>query len=536
MLLRQLSPKSALVALLSASCLMATSAGPAGAVTVTTRSHHGPAAGSTPARVAEARDRALAVRIADQVQSKGLELAKLAERADAAGVVVSSLQARLRRATRAAGGAARELAGAKSALADEALAAYTQQGAQPPAGSPGALTVAGQVVSGYAEAVLDEQRQVLADYGADLARNRAAVRSLSRARASAEVARGRLMVDRRAAAAQQAALSRELAKVRGRLASEVAAVQAQRQAEQQAIEKAYLVRTGQLPATNGTATPTHPGGRTPALRAAPHISAGPGSFAGTAQVVVSAAARSTSRAGAPTTQSPTSTAPATPVVAVPTASTTSTTVPTTTTVPTYAPVTLSTATTSSTTTTTTTAPAATTTAPAATTTAPAATTTAPAATTTTAPAATTTEPAATTGPGGTTSTTSPLLPPTGPASNAPAAGWQVALAFAESQIGKPYKWAGAGPTSYDCSGLTMVSWSHAGVPLPHSAQYQYDMTKRVAIRDLRPGDLVFFGTPKSVYHVGIYIGNGEMVDAPDTGQDVKVQSIFELHLLGGGRV
>ncbi len=514
MLLRQLSPKSALVALLSASCLMATSAGPAGAVTVTTRSHHGPAAGSTPARVAEARDRALAVRIADQVQSKGLELAKLAERADAAGVVVSSLQARLRRATRAAGGAARELAGAKSALADEALAAYTQQGAQPPAGSPGALTVAGQVVSGYAEAVLDEQRQVLADYGADLARNRAAVRSLSRARASAEVARGRLMVDRRAAAAQQAALSRELAKVRGRLASEVAAVQAQRQAEQQAIEKAYLVRTGQLPATNGTATPTHPGGRTPALRAAPHISAGPGSFAGTAQVVVSAAARSTSRAGAPTTQSPTSTAPATPVVAVPTASTTSTTVPTTTTVPTYAPVTLSTATTSSTTTTTTTAPAA----------------------TTTAPAATTTAPAATTGPGGTTSTTSPLLPPTGPASNAPAAGWQVALAFAESQIGKPYKWAGAGPTSYDCSGLTMVSWSHAGVPLPHSAQYQYDMTKRVAIRDLRPGDLVFFGTPKSVYHVGIYIGNGEMVDAPDTGQDVKVQSIFELHLLGGGRV
>ena len=112
----------------------------------------------------------------------------------------------------------------------------------------------------------------------------------------------------------------------------------------------------------------------------------------------------------------------------------------------------------------------------------------------------------------------------------------MALAFARSQLGKPYKWAGAGPASYDCSGLVMAAWSKAGVSLPHSAQYQYDMTERVPIADLLPGDLVFYGAPNDVYHVGIYIGNGNMIDAPEAGEDVKIQSIFELQLLGGGRV
>jgi cell wall-associated NlpC family hydrolase len=110
------------------------------------------------------------------------------------------------------------------------------------------------------------------------------------------------------------------------------------------------------------------------------------------------------------------------------------------------------------------------------------------------------------------------------------------VSFAQSQIGKPYQWAGAGPATYDCSGLTMVSWEKAGVSLPHSAQDQYDLTTKVAISDLLPGDLVFFGTPTDVYHVGIYVGNGNMVDAPETGQDVMTQSIYELDLLGGGRV
>ena len=82
----------------------------------------------------------------------------------------------------------------------------------------------------------------------------------------------------------------------------------------------------------------------------------------------------------------------------------------------------------------------------------------------------------------------------------------------------------------------MVAWSKAGVTFPHSAQYQYDMTSRVTIADLLPGDLVFYGTPKDVYHVGIYIGGGQMIDAPETGEDVHIQTIYGPNLLGGGRV
>jgi cell wall-associated NlpC family hydrolase len=82
----------------------------------------------------------------------------------------------------------------------------------------------------------------------------------------------------------------------------------------------------------------------------------------------------------------------------------------------------------------------------------------------------------------------------------------------------------------------MMAWDRAGVSLPHSAQFQYEMTVRVPVADLLPGDLIFFGTPKDVYHVGIYIGGGQMIDAPETGEDVQIQSIFELQLLGGGRI
>jgi cell wall-associated NlpC family hydrolase len=82
----------------------------------------------------------------------------------------------------------------------------------------------------------------------------------------------------------------------------------------------------------------------------------------------------------------------------------------------------------------------------------------------------------------------------------------------------------------------MMAWAQAGVYFPHLAQDQYGMTRRVAISQLLPGDLVFFGTPNDVYHVGIYIGGGEMIDAPSTGQVVSIQSIYWDALLGGGRV
>ncbi len=123
--------------------------------------------------------------------------------------------------------------------------------------------------------------------------------------------------------------------------------------------------------------------------------------------------------------------------------------------------------------------------------------------------------------------------PTGPAPS-PGSGAAAAIAFARAQMGKPYAWGGSGPNSFDCSGLTMRAWEAGGVSLPHSSAAQYADTAHVPIADLQPGDLVFFGSP--VHHVGLYIGNGEMIDAPDTGAFVRVDSIYWSDLLPDGGV
>lgn len=124
-------------------------------------------------------------------------------------------------------------------------------------------------------------------------------------------------------------------------------------------------------------------------------------------------------------------------------------------------------------------------------------------------------------------------PPVGPPPPA-AAGASKAVATAEAQLGKPYQWGGAGPNSFDCSGLTMYAWDAAGVSLAHSAATQYDETAHVPIADLQPGDLVFFGSPP--YHVGMYVGGGQMIDAPHTGANVEYDSIYWADLLPyGGR-
>jgi cell wall-associated NlpC family hydrolase len=70
-----------------------------------------------------------------------------------------------------------------------------------------------------------------------------------------------------------------------------------------------------------------------------------------------------------------------------------------------------------------------------------------------------------------------------------------------SQVGKPYQWGGVGPNAYDCSGLTMWAWAHAGVSLPHSSQMQYEATARESQSDWQPGDLLFFGSP--IHHVAM---------------------------------
>ncbi|TQJ49355.1 C40 family peptidase [Phycicoccus sp. SLBN-51] len=117
-------------------------------------------------------------------------------------------------------------------------------------------------------------------------------------------------------------------------------------------------------------------------------------------------------------------------------------------------------------------------------------------------------------------------------------GVSAVLAYARAQIGKPYQWGAEGPNSFDCSGLTMMAWRQAGVYLSHYTGAQWGETSRVAISDLRPGDLVFYGTdgPTS-HHMGLYIGGGRMIEAPYTGAYVREASIYRSDLLPyGGRV
>jgi peptidoglycan DL-endopeptidase CwlO len=129
-----------------------------------------------------------------------------------------------------------------------------------------------------------------------------------------------------------------------------------------------------------------------------------------------------------------------------------------------------------------------------------------------------------------TPSTSTSLRPAGPPSSRAA----VAVAAAYRQLGAPYDWAADGPGSFDCSGLTAYAWAAAGVTLPHSSQAQFGVGSHVSRGQLAPGDLVFFGDP--IHHVGIYIGNGEMIDAPQTGDVVRVQSINRSDYTGAVRV
>ncbi|MFG2093889.1 NlpC/P60 family protein [Streptomyces sp. NPDC048612] len=108
-----------------------------------------------------------------------------------------------------------------------------------------------------------------------------------------------------------------------------------------------------------------------------------------------------------------------------------------------------------------------------------------------------------------------------------------ALAFARSQIGKPYVWGATGPTSYDCSGLTQAAWKAAGVDLPRTTWDQVKVGERVATKDLKPGDLVFFYD--DISHVGMYLGNGKMVHAPKPGANVREESIYYMPIYGSVR-
>ena len=124
---------------------------------------------------------------------------------------------------------------------------------------------------------------------------------------------------------------------------------------------------------------------------------------------------------------------------------------------------------------------------------------------------------------------------TGPSPNVPAPSPQAAVAVntAEAQLGKPYVYAGSGPDVFDCSGLTMFAWAAAGVSLPHNAEAQFEALPHLSIDQLQPGDLVFFGSP--IHHVGMFVGNGTMIEAPYTGVDVRYHSIYRPDFAGAAR-
>jgi cell wall-associated NlpC family hydrolase len=122
----------------------------------------------------------------------------------------------------------------------------------------------------------------------------------------------------------------------------------------------------------------------------------------------------------------------------------------------------------------------------------------------------------------------PKPTPKPPADPPPASGSKVetAIAFARAQLGEPYKWGGAGPGSWDCSGLVMKAWGAAGVGFPHSASAQFTQSKRVSVGSVQRGDLVFWsnGSAKSIYHVAMYLGGGKMIHAPRPGRNVEIVS------------
>jgi cell wall-associated NlpC family hydrolase len=118
---------------------------------------------------------------------------------------------------------------------------------------------------------------------------------------------------------------------------------------------------------------------------------------------------------------------------------------------------------------------------------------------------------------------------------------RAAIDFAIDQIGLPYVWGGNGPmlgdAGFDCSGLTKAAYATAGVELPRTAHTQYFATRRIPNgAPLQPGDLLFYGNPSTkIHHVGLYIGNGQMINAPTFGMPVQVASYRFSDFAGAGR-
>ena len=110
-----------------------------------------------------------------------------------------------------------------------------------------------------------------------------------------------------------------------------------------------------------------------------------------------------------------------------------------------------------------------------------------------------------------------------------------AVAFAYAQLGKPYQWGATGPGSYDCSGLAQAAWAAAGVSIPRTTYAQWAALPHISTSALEPGDLLYFD---GVGHVAIYVGGGDIIDAPQTGMDVQkipLAGWYQSTLVGAAR-
>ncbi|MBX7265509.1 C40 family peptidase [Micromonospora sp. Llam7] len=121
------------------------------------------------------------------------------------------------------------------------------------------------------------------------------------------------------------------------------------------------------------------------------------------------------------------------------------------------------------------------------------------------------------------------------AAEAPAVAGQAgaAVRYAYGALGKPYAWGQDGPGGYDCSGLTSAAWRSAGRSLPHNTRMQWGVVAHISRSELRPGDLVFY---RSLGHVAIYVGGGQVIHSPTFGRNVEKRDVDLMPPYGYGRV
>jgi cell wall-associated NlpC family hydrolase len=127
-----------------------------------------------------------------------------------------------------------------------------------------------------------------------------------------------------------------------------------------------------------------------------------------------------------------------------------------------------------------------------------------------------------------------LTTPGAATTEAPNSRAAAAVSFAYAKLGSPYVWGATGPDAFDCSGLVQAAYRSAGVSLPRTTYAQIDAGRRVSRSELLPGDLVFFYS--GISHVGLYIGNGQMIHAPNPSAPVRVAPIDQMPFAGATRV